>query len=662
MTSKNDNEETSRIKLLEKRLERERKARHSAEAIAEEGLRELYQKNKQLELLNAIALSITESDGIEEIFHAVLRQIGTYLEFKAGRVCPLNPGIKSLLKSPIWYGSEAYSFYDAFRQKMDQDLALSGILSSESEAPISIRPTADLDNATLRELFAHYEIDNYLAVPVIINDHIALTLYFFGSKQKTQTSETDKLLRQIAAQLGVHLERELIRAQARIDISRDLLTGLANRRYIYETIDRILIGNQNNVMPKTSILVVGFDNFRHLNDTFGHDLGDRIIQEASRRIIEMIKILPDNATATVGRVAGDEFAIILEDLADTDTVEQEAAKILQSLSMPYQSFDHPFPCTASGGLVHFNHATKTSFQVFSDVDTALQYAKQKGGANLTVFGDAMRQMTYRRRIMAANVNRGLSQDEFVLHYQPLISVADQSLIGFESLIRWRNADGTLITPIEFLPIADQSGLTIPIGQWVLKNGLKAIGRWGNVLKDYPRFKLGINISPSHFMATDFGDECLNLLNENEVSTDKICVEIVESTILENNPIVLKNFDFLRKNGIAIAIDDFGTGYSSLSYLQKYKPDTIKIDKEFITNISNNSESQKIVTAIIELAEKLDVSVIAEGVETKEDFLFLSRLGCEFAQGYYFSKPVSEADASQMLHGISNKWANRNAVN
>ena len=206
-----------------------------------------------------------------------------------------------------------------------------------------------------------------------------------------------------------------------------------------------------------------------------------------------------------------------------------------------------------------------------------------------------------------------------------------------------------------MPIADQSGLTIPIGQWVLKTTLSAVARWSEATTLHPDFKMGINISPNHFMTKDFGQECLDLLESSQVHPDRICLEIIESTILENNPIVLKNFDLLRTNGIAIAIDDFGTGYSSLSYLQKYQPDIIKIDKEFIFNVARNSESQKIVSAIIELADKLGVSVIAEGVENEDDFSFLTHLGCDFAQGYLFSRPVSELAASEMLIHQSSQW-------
>ena len=654
MTQKDNDAYNAQIAALEKRLEREKKARRSAETIAEEGLRELYNKNDQLKLLNAVARCITESDSSDHILKEVCSLLGTYLHFDIGRVCILNPRLRDLMHGPLWYDSGHIARFDEFRAEIDNAFKTEPVAAGNSIEPITAHMTGRLHDLGLEAILERYTLSGYLSIPLLIYGEIAAALEFFGTRKFSHHTDLDPLLRQIASQLSVHLERELIRQQTRIDLSRDLLTGLANRRYIHELIDQILSTERSNKTFHTALIVLGYDNFRHLNDTFGHDIGDGIIQEGAARIKKFLASLPPHYNTTTGRVAGDEFAIIIQGVVDSHLIEQVAEQLLLALCVPYQSFDYPFRCTASAGLLHFEASTSTSFQVFSDVDTALQYAKQKGGSNLTIFSNEMRQTTYRRRIMAASVSRGLSQNEFVLHYQPQISTSNHNLIGFEALIRWRNVDGTLINPVEFLPIADRSGLTVPIGQWVLRNSLNAVARWKEILTRYPQFKMSINISPSHFMTHEFGYECVNLLEEMRVHPSNICLEIIESTILENNPLVLRNFEFLRKNGVSIAIDDFGTGYSSLSYLQKYQPDTIKIDQEFIVHVAENLEKQKIVSAIIELANKLGVTVIAEGVETERDFNFLARLGCEIVQGYFFSKPVTEPEALQMLRQNAEK--------
>ncbi len=648
MTEDNDKGEHALIRTLERRLEREKVARRSAEAIAEEGLRNLYQTNNQLKLLNMIALSMIEEQPIERIMQAIISHIANYLNADIGRICIMNFDIQDILSKPIWYHSGANALFYEFRSEIEKKFDFHSIIPPNIENSIKVISLDENSEELIAKIAERYRINTYISIPLVILNEVSLILEFFSSAQYAQPLAIDPLWKQIGGQLSIQLERELIKRKRQIELSSDSLTGLTNRRFIQDTIDRILTSENSDFEKSATIVVIGYDNFRHINDTFGHNIGDKIIQEGASRIRLFLAALPNAYTTTLGRLAGDEFAVIIENVADFQAIEQVMERLLLTLSAPYKSFEYPFKCSASGGLVHFNKIAKSSFQIFSDVDTALQYAKQKGGSKLVIFSDDMRQTTYRRRILAANIIRGLAQDEFLLHYQPLISVASRSLIGFEALIRWRNTDGILLNPVEFLPIADQSGLTIPIGQWVLKTTLNVLGRWSEITTLHPNFKMGINISPNHFMTKDFGQECLELLESNQVHPNKICLEIIESTILENNPTVLKNFDLLRTNGISIAIDDFGTGYSSLSYLQKYQPDIIKIDKEFILDVARNSERQKIVSAIIELANKLGVSVIAEGVENEDDFSFLTHLGCDFAQGYLFSRPVSEAVASEML--------------
>ena len=647
--------EQTLISRLERRLEREKTARRAAEAIAEEGLRQLYQTNGQLTLLNTVALSMMEEQAIEQTMQAVLGHIANYLNADIGRVCVTSVDLRYLFNRSIWFHSGVHELFSEFRSEVENQFNINPIISPNMHEPIKAISFDEYFGEFFEAIQERYRLKTYISIPLVIVNEIPLVLEFFSSTGNTRPNDIDSLMRQIGGQISIQLERELIRRQRQTELIKDSLTGLTNRRFLQDTIEKILNSGNSDPAKSATIFVIGYDNFRHINDTFGHNIGDKIIQEGANRIKLFLENFPSSYMTTVGRLAGDEFALIIENVAEFQFIEQVMERLLLALSTPYESFEYPFKCTASGGLVHFNKMAKSSFQIFSDADTALQYAKQKGGSKLIVFSEDMRQKTYRRRILAANVIRGLAQDEFILHYQPLIAVASRRLIGFEALIRWRNTDGTLLNPIEFLPIADQSGLTIPIGQWVLKTTLSAVARWSEATTLHPDFKMGINISPNHFMTKDFGQECLDLLESSQVHPDRICLEIIESTILENNPIVLKNFDLLRTNGIAIAIDDFGTGYSSLSYLQKYQPDIIKIDKEFIFNVARNSESQKIVSAIIELADKLGVSVIAEGVENEDDFSFLTHLGCDFAQGYLFSRPVSELAASEMLIHQSSQW-------
>jgi len=278
----------------------------------------------------------------------------------------------------------------------------------------------------------------------------------------------------------------------------------------------------------------------------------------------------------------------------------------------------------------------------------LQNAKKDGGARIEVFDELTRRNSYQTRSMAIKLNHGLVKDDFLLYFQPLISVKDKSLTGFEALIRWKNSDGSLISPDEFLPIAYRAGMTKSIGNWVIRKCFEFISSIQEQIEKYQTFKIGINISPSHFKEEYFGKEIIDLIKEYNVNPNWVCLEIVESTLIENISTVIKNFKFLKENGVNIAIDDFGTGYSSLSYLQRYKPDIIKIDKEFIINISEKVEQQKIVSALVNMAKSIDILIVAEGVESEEDLNYLELIGCDFAQGYLFSKPVPEIEVQLFL--------------
>ena len=655
MANKIEPSNSFELAALKLRLEREKSARHQAEKIAEAGLRELYSQKRQLEFLNQIVMCLNGPGNISDILQEICSHLGIFLGFKIGRICKVQGKIKKILRDHIWYQSASDEIYTPFLTFIEATYNAGALTVSSGEASLSRQPLPEISDGNFQHAAAAYGLSVGLSIPIFIGDEIAACIEYYDTDETHTYDDVGLLLKQITSQLSVFLERELIRNQAQLNLSTDIQTGLRNRRCIQESIDEILKSINESEDHGGALMVVGFDGFRIVNDTFGHDVGDMIIYEAIERIKKVLTELPAEVALMMSRIAGDEFAMLFPASMGRVEIERKAHDVIAALNATYTCFAYPLQCTASAGLLHFDRTTRSSVQALSYVDTALQYSKKSGGAQLTVFTDSMRHSTHRSRIIAAKVSRALANDDFSLQFQPQISVTDRKLVGVEVLLRWKELDGGFLNPSDFLPIADRLGLTIPIDKWVLKNSLAIFSKWKHFLSDYPSFKLSINVSPAFFMQSDFFQQCLELVNLYEINPNNICFEIIETTILENNSVVSENFDLLRKYGFSISIDDFGTGYSSLSYLKKYQPDTIKIDKEFIINISTNQDNQKIVSAIIELANTLNVSIVAEGVENKEDLDFLESLNCEIAQGYYFSRPLKESDTVILLNSPPKYW-------
>ena len=636
------------ISILEKRLERERASRRSAEEIAEVGLRDLYQKNQQLLLLASIATQLTKIEDINDKYNSIFDLLCNYLKFDFGRICFFDTKVSSLFGKPVLfpvqYSERHVEFLNAIQDKNNK-----GIFNHiDNQAKILVKNVIEFSCKNLKELANRVGVIEAISIPISINEKVAATFEFYSSSPIKIENILEILPVQFADQISIHLERELIRKQHQLDLSSDLLTGLANRRTIHEKIDKIILKKEKTQEFKSILLVFGFDNFRYINDSYGYHVGDLIIQEGADYIKDIISKLSSDLETTIGRIAGDEYAIIIENVADISNIKFLGNEIVSFLSNQHPVFENISKFTLSGGMLVIDKQVKTSFQALNDADIALQNAKKDGGARIEVFDELTRRNSYQTRSMAIKLNHGLVKDDFLLYFQPLISVKDKSLTGFEALIRWKNSDGSLISPDEFLPIAYRAGMTKSIGNWVIRKCFEFISSIQEQIEKYQTFKIGINISPSHFKEEYFGKEIVDLVKEYNVNPNWVCLEIVESTLVENISTVIKNFKILKENGVNIAIDDFGTGYSSLSYLQRYKPDIIKIDKEFIINISEKVEQQKIVSALVNMAKSIDILIVAEGVESEEDLNYLELIGCDFAQGYLFSKPVPEIEVQLFL--------------
>jgi diguanylate cyclase (GGDEF)-like protein/PAS domain S-box-containing protein len=433
------------------------------------------------------------------------------------------------------------------------------------------------------------------------------------------------------------------------NVFHDALTGLPNRALF---MDRLRLATERSRRRKDQVFALLFldlDGFKGINDSMGHIIGDQLLIEVSRRLSACLR-----TTDTIARLAGDEFTILLEDLSD----EREALRIVERLQKALQR-----PCklgtrdilvTASIGITTSNVGYERAEDMLRDADMAMYRAKSSGKACYQVF-DKER---YGPQLDVANLGRDLERaverQELLLNYQPIVSLETGTLYGFEALVRWRHPQLGLILPADFIPIAEQTGSIINIGNWVLREACVQLKRWQERFPLHSSLAVTVNLSSKQFMHRDLVDQVIGTLQDTRLNPRSLKLEITESVVMENIGTATILLQQLRALGIELAVDDFGTGYSSLSYLHRLPLNSLKIDKSFVKGMVDKRDHAEIVKTILTLARSLGIRVVAEGVETLEQLVELRRLKCDAGQGFLFSKPVDVKTVDALL-AVKSQW-------
>lgn len=416
----------------------------------------------------------------------------------------------------------------------------------------------------------------------------------------------------------------------------DSLTQLPNRRLLMDRLEHLISVRQRN-SSHSAIFFIDLDNFKNLNDTRGHDAGDLLLIETAKRLSSCIR-----ESDTVGRLGGDEFVVILEELsADRKEAiiqaDKISEKVRQILSEPYQIADFEHHGSSSIGVCLFQGDEITVKDLFKRADTAMYEAKTAGRNTVRFFDPAMQAILLVRMLLESNLRLALSQNQFQLYYQVQVN-ADGKFLGAEALIRWWHPDRGFISPAEFIPLAEETGLIIPIGQWVLETACAQLKQWEKSATT-SNLSLAVNVSAKQFQLTSFVETLSEIVARHQINPALLKIELTESAILDNIDATTEKMRELKKLGIAFSMDDFGTGYSSLAYLQRLPLNQLKIDQSFVRDLSHDENDATIVRAIIALGINLGLNVIAEGVETSAQRAFLIKHSCTAFQGYLFSKPL-----------------------
>ncbi len=467
--------------------------------------------------------------------------------------------------------------------------------------------------------------------------------YIWVQSRALAVREQDGVAYRMAGSLTDITDRKNAEQRLLHDAFHDTLTGLPNRALF---LDRLRLAVERSKRRKDftyAVLFLDLDRFKDINDTLGHMLGDQLLVIIGKMLGNGLR-----TTDTVARLGGDEFVILMEDINNLQGAIRVADWIHDKLKTPINVLDHQVFISTSIGVVSGGLNYIRPEDILRDADIAMYSAKAHGRARSEIFEPDMRVRISRRLLIETELRRAIEQEEFVIHYQPIVALEDRRVTGFEALVRWVHPTRGILNPDEFLFVAEESGLIIPIDRWVLRQSCLQMKAWHDHYPIQPPLTISVNLSGKHVSKPDLVEYIQSVLEESHLAPGCLKLEITENIIMETNLLTSEVFRKLQALGVQLQIDDFGIGYSSLSYLSQFPVNALKIDQSFIKKMSVDNSQLKIVQAIVMLAQRLDVVVVAEGVETEEQLEQLNTLGCGYGQGYYVSKPLETIKIEALL--------------
>jgi len=447
-------------------------------------------------------------------------------------------------------------------------------------------------------------------------------------------------------------ERKQAEEQIRILAYYDNLTGLPNRTFFKEILNRTLVRARRR-QEISALLIIDIDNFKRINDTLGHTVGDHLLKATAEKLSTCIRktdsvarLDEDQTTEVVSRLGGDEFVVLLSELVNAQDAVIVAQRMLNDLSRPIMVGEREVFLSASIGISLCPSDGEDVDTLLKNADAAMSHAKSRGSNSYQFYEESMNAAALKRLTLESELRRAMEHDEFLVYYQPKLDVPTRKIIGMEALVRWQHPDRGLISPADFIPLAEETGLIVPIGEWVLRTACTQNEAWQDA--GFEPLSVSVNLSSRQFEQQNLTGAVAAALHDTGLAAQYLELEITESMLMRDPEETIMILQALENKGIRISIDDFGTGYSSLSYLNRFPLDYLKVDRAFVMNITTNPDDAAITTAIVAMAHSLKLKVIAEGVETEEQLAFLRELGCDEVQGYLFSRPLPAEEFAELL--------------
>lgn len=564
-----------------------------------------------------------------------------------------------------WVGYPNYGTYQPLRIAAMAGQKLTKTIALEQQTPeISLAVKAfqterveiiqDYPNAArlsnLGDLASQEGLLSCIALPLKVAKQTIGVITIYASRTYAFSDEEVTLLDELANDLAFGIQSLRIRAEHRDAETKleylahhDPLTGLPNRLLLRKRFEQF-IHQANKREYGLAMLFLDMDNFKEINDSFGHAIGDALLKEVVRRLERML-----SEACMLSREGGDEFVLLINNAQASDIVTQTAQQILNAMQEPFEVSGNTLHASFSIGISLYPNDGKDFETLRKNADAALYLAKDCGRNTYRFFVTQMNADAQKRMRIQTDLHTALKNNEFLLHYQPQIRLSDGRISGIEALIRWQNADGQMLPPSEFIPIAEQSGLIIQMGQWVLREACRQLAVWHQ--QGQTQLVVAVNLSSHQFRHGNIVETISAALHDFGLPPQCLELELTESILIQDTESVISTLHTLKHIGVKLAIDDFGTGYSSLSYLKRLSVDKLKIDKSFIRDLHKDQDSSEIVRAIIQLGHILQLTVIAEGVETEQQLAFLTDSHCDEIQGYLFSRPVAAENIPEILARI-----------
>ena len=657
---------SAEIARLNRRLLRATTARHEAEAIAERGLRDLFQRQQEIALLETIATAANQATSVKDAMCHALAAVCKFAYWPLGHLLLTDDDAGRTLHSTTIWHDESNGQYDALRALTESIAFGNGIglpgRVIESGAPAWINvgsPDADAyprlpeaKRAGLRSLFAF---------PVMIGTDVMAVLEFFSMKHQTPDEALLRLMAQIGIQLGRVVERNRTKTKLMHDAHHDPLTQLGNRKLFLDRLQQADRRAKRVPGYKFSVLFIDLDRFKAVNDGLGHQAGDQLIIATANRLSSALRQTDlvtrgdedDGSDDMVARVGGDEFIILLDNISCEQVPVRMAERLISVMAETFVLDEQEVIVTASIGIAQSTSGYEDVNNMLRDADIAMYHAKQQGRARWVMFDTAMQQKALRRLQLESELRLAQERGELWLAYQPIVTPRDGLICGFEALLRWDHPVYGAVGPAEFIPVAEEIGLINAMGSWTLQQACRQLRAWQH--DSGQSITMSVNLSAMQLSHHGLVALVEQTLNETGILAGTLRLELTESVIMAAPEHALGTLLQLKQLGVKLSLDDFGTGYSSLSQLRRLPIDTLKIDRSFVSQMDLHDDKRQIAEVVMMLAHILGMDVVAEGAETAAEVKLLRKMGAEFVQGYYYFKPLRADAAGAAWHEQSATW-------